>query len=1100
LGHNLHQALQTLDIQLVSGGAQLLKSVEAFAERFDLVWPVTPRDLADTLHVSLPAWSPKLPKYFASICDPILQFFSSEDALKSLQSPEDNRTDTIRALPLFPCQNNELVAIKDHRCFIAADVWPPAISLPIKLLRSGLWKDLLAGLDVKPLATRAIIEDVLLPNYATLAAPQQIIALAWIRDHLEAALTEAGDESDKLLGVLQSAQLVFGSDDKLHACDQLYVPHNETIKNVLGDQAITPKLSLYESDWKRWLPFFERLAINQTPRPQDLALYIQKLAKTDPLTEQVEDNLTSLLHHIVDHWSDLREGQINLTNGQRIAFKDFLRREKWCPPLRGSTNLRHLLVAPDPPMQLFHLTELYPPSVGHLVGSLKHLLPLRAEQREGISTAVREIIPEVVNPPLSVVTNHFSNLLAKLNGQPSPDRKSIKTPLQRIYSYFGRLYRRSQAAAQQQEEHDPDGEPVRAVDDSEFDSVQKQFAETECIYVDSENRFRKPRDVFQEAVPFASPWWSQSYFGVREVEAGLAFLGRKEKPEFADLCRLTCEIRAAHEEGFKDEEAAQFIHILFRIEELLPENDPLPELCLLDRDNCPVRPDSLFFHDAIWLDDKLTDSPAHLHHPQIPPKLISRLKLRRLSEHIEVEPAGEWPEPQDSAFVERCKSTECLLKSPEFNTGLRRILLKESHFIEADDLAWLGSIQLQPYQSLECSHYILDGEKRYQIARAEELFFHELLDSGNHALSVSEAASEVLCEQIATAIQRILPPGLLNDLSPLTKILQYAPERIEAILNKLRIPQLIEAERPPEDDDKTQDGKSEFFDTDESQEQSNKQTQTGTTGSSSKSKPTDTTTGGGDDATPLPGGEPAGSGTGRGSYHPCGQRSWSGRKRTSTTKPRPKPKGRLISYPATAAQKKEKELEEDHADDELLVNREIGNWAVHWVLQYERQHDRNPDPSAHKQNTPGFDILSREKCLKPPRYIEVKGIDGDWDIDGVPLSPRQLDFARDKRDQFWLYVVEHARDPALVKIHPIQNLNAQVTQFRFDHGWKQLADRDTNFKPLQPAVGLRIRWYHDNQPKSGVITSIGKMLQVRLDNGHQSGIANQPLTFEILPS
>src|SRR5207253_2908169 len=112
--------------------------------------------------------------------------------------------------------------------------------------------------------------------------------------------------------------------------------------------------------------------------------------------------LISVLHHIVQNWSALAEGEISLSDGQSIPFKDFLRTRAWCPPLRGDNNLRHLLIATEPPIQLFSPSHLYPPTHGHLVASLHHLLPI--EQRDSIPQAIRDIAPDVVRPSVAIVT------------------------------------------------------------------------------------------------------------------------------------------------------------------------------------------------------------------------------------------------------------------------------------------------------------------------------------------------------------------------------------------------------------------------------------------------------------------------------------------------------------------------------------------------------------------------------------------------------------------------------------------------------------------------------------------------------------------------
>jgi hypothetical protein len=441
--------------------------------------------------------------------------------------------------------------------------------------------------------------------------------------------------------------------------------------------------------------------------------------------------------------------------------------------------------------------------------------------------------------------------------------------------------------------------------------------------------------------------------------------------------------------------------------------------------------------------------------------------------------------------------------------------LRESRTLQAIELGWLSEIQVRPCQSIECSHHILDGETDHEIARSEELFFSDTLGSGQHILSLSESANEVLCEQVAIAIQRIMSPGQLTDLSPLAKILQCPPDRIESILDKFKIPRFNQPTRSS-DETQTQGKKSDFFNNPDSNDRSDEkpeakgdEPESNRGGDTQTNEDPDSMTKSGD--APTSGRQPTGSdhradrsptstsgpGSGVGSAKPGWDRMPKGHKKPGqASKGDPKPKARLISYAATPAQEKEKEQEEDPADDELPINKEIGDWAVHWVLQYERQEGRDPKSMPHCN--PGYDVESSAP-MKPMRYIEVKGMDGDWDVDGVPLSPRQLQFARDKGDEFWLYVVEHERRHDRVKIHPIQNPNDQITQFRFDHGWKKVAIQGTTFIPLLPAVGMHIQWRHDGQLKSGIITSVGEMLQVKLANGHTTARAYEPLEVEILP-
>ncbi len=86
------------------------------------------------------------------------------------------------------------------------------------------------------------------------------------------------------------------------------------------------------------------------------------------------------------------------------------------------------------------------------------------------------------------------------------------------------------------------------------------------------------------------------------------------------------------------------------------------------------------------------------------------------------------------------------------------------------------------------------------------------------------------------------------------------------------------------------------------------------------------------------------------------------------------------------------------------------------------------------------------------RYIEVKGTDGPWGDAGVCLSATQFRFAMEKADAAWLYVVEHARDPANSRIHRIQDPANTATYFCFDGGWQAIETEETVCVAL-PVVG-----------------------------------------------
>ncbi|MET0396738.1 MAG: DUF3883 domain-containing protein [Longimicrobiaceae bacterium] len=127
----------------------------------------------------------------------------------------------------------------------------------------------------------------------------------------------------------------------------------------------------------------------------------------------------------------------------------------------------------------------------------------------------------------------------------------------------------------------------------------------------------------------------------------------------------------------------------------------------------------------------------------------------------------------------------------------------------------------------------------------------------------------------------------------------------------------------------------------------------------------------------------------------------------------------------------------DASDDELPQNRHIGEAAEAFAHEEERRTtDRVVTRMPH--NNPGFDILSESADGADQRFIEVKGIRGEWGGAGVPLSARQFEMAWQKREAFWVYVVEYALDPARRRMTRIRNPAGYLTEYRLDHHWREL--------------------------------------------------------------
>jgi hypothetical protein len=133
--------------------------------------------------------------------------------------------------------------------------------------------------------------------------------------------------------------------------------------------------------------------------------------------------------------------------------------------------------------------------------------------------------------------------------------------------------------------------------------------------------------------------------------------------------------------------------------------------------------------------------------------------------------------------------------------------------------------------------------------------------------------------------------------------------------------------------------------------------------------------------------------------------------------------------------------DEGNLSEEAKAHRaHIDRKGIKHVLEYEKWSGRYPKEMSHHNK--GFDIESRDANGKIARYIEVKSMSGAWDGFGIGMSAPQFQMAQDKKEMYWLYVVEEV-DKSEAKLHAIQDPASKVVQFRFDDGWRLIADTTT---------------------------------------------------------
>ena len=108
------------------------------------------------------------------------------------------------------------------------------------------------------------------------------------------------------------------------------------------------------------------------------------------------------------------------------------------------------------------------------------------------------------------------------------------------------------------------------------------------------------------------------------------------------------------------------------------------------------------------------------------------------------------------------------------------------------------------------------------------------------------------------------------------------------------------------------------------------------------------------------------------------------------------------------------------------------------AIQHIRQSE--PEWKQTEQGNPGFDLYQTGADDEIVKWCEIKSLGGAWGEHPVGLSHTQFKLAQQKGDAYWLYVVEHAGDPARISVKRIRNPAGLAETFTFDDGWAAIAE------------------------------------------------------------
>lgn len=136
----------------------------------------------------------------------------------------------------------------------------------------------------------------------------------------------------------------------------------------------------------------------------------------------------------------------------------------------------------------------------------------------------------------------------------------------------------------------------------------------------------------------------------------------------------------------------------------------------------------------------------------------------------------------------------------------------------------------------------------------------------------------------------------------------------------------------------------------------------------------------------------------------------------------------FISYLALGATDDDRDPEGLERDERLSLE----EGAIDCILKSEPNWVR-----AMASNNPGYDLYQQDEDGKECAWCEVKAMKETLDQRSVCLSRAQIEFAREHRMDFWLYIVENAGG-ASPRILRIRNPFGQAKYFALDAGWREV--------------------------------------------------------------
>ncbi|HEY9693750.1 MAG TPA: hypothetical protein V6D15_16210 [Oculatellaceae cyanobacterium] len=762
-------ALQYFGVKIIEAPVVLLKAIAQFIERHEdqFIWYTTGPDVVDIISANS---AKNLTLYDQQHYTSLLNFLADDSWLTGERQFEEHRLSKLRELRIFSTNTEEIVSLNEDNIYLPGDGYsPPEIAGSVRLLRLGTskneWLDLFQILEVPVLTRARLIEDCLLAEYLSLASDEQLIALTWIRDNLRAVkkeLQHQPHEFTALQSKIKKARLVRCTDGRLRAVTSIYSPESEVVRTILGDKAAIPDLEFYSQGSALWLDFFKSLGMSSQPSADDLLACIDNLIKTANLSgaDIVADKIMEVFNYIINNWDTLKEAKVNNHSKKLI---EVLKDKAWLAVERNPEHLSKYAGAITPENRLYRSQDICFLQDAYLLASQK---PIFARQQTSlIKIEIRQALGfQPIAPDL--VLKHFETIINIASTKKeifTAHQNSFLTSVKAIYKYLYDTFGEGRVTEEQRQQ------------------IQKRFQNCECLWDEATNKFWQPQHTFTENVPF---------FGNRRVTIPFThrlgevyqLLGQKNSPHILDYLDFLQELASEYNSTPLSKTDTNYtLQVLQRLEaQLALEDTFVKNFPILTADAQLRLANEVFIPDAPWRKDYI--SPNLLLHPQVSVKLAKSAGSLSLIKDV-IEKPTKVNQSLDILVNEWCQGWQITLKSPEFITGLKRLIFHEYDLEPIRDYSWITTAQVLPASQISVDLFLQSG---IQIASAipGSYYFDEFKRIFNIACSDSKL---IMLYYLSSSLNNQLRQYTLQNLLPLASIIDAQPKHISNLLNQLRI-------------------------------------------------------------------------------------------------------------------------------------------------------------------------------------------------------------------------------------------------------------------------------------------------------------------------